>query len=73
MTDNFTQHSLPPFDINFNETYIDGNDTNDVKHYISAERSHIIIYLTIGKCFIMDIYIWKSAKISILRHTRFTA
>ena len=35
MTDNFTQHSLPPFDINFNETYIDGDDTNDVKalHY----------------------------------------
>ena len=73
MTDNFTQHSLPIFDINFNETYIDLNDTNDEKRHITAERSHIIIYLIIGKwnCFIM-LTSGNHIKISILRQKRFT-
>ena len=46
-TDNFTQHSPPLFDINLNGTNI--NDTNEEIHYVTAEKSHVIIYLTIGK------------------------
>ena len=57
MNDNFTQHYLPLFD--FNGTNF--NYTSDEQPDITAERSHIIIYLIIGKwnCFSIVISINK--------------